>query len=180
MTTDEVVSAGYGDTGADPASLVVPGNAAVVDRRRRAVRRASTRRRASPRPPCRPGRASASSSSRRQITADGGTLVEVEGIDDPSITGYMLASDLAAKDSTAPIVRVLDPGGPFSPNGDSSHDEASIRGRFTELVDWTLRIRNGGGTTLYETTGTGSTFTVGWDGKVGGDPVAGRDLHGRP
>ena len=29
VTTDEVVSGGYGDTGADPASLVVPGNAAV-------------------------------------------------------------------------------------------------------------------------------------------------------
>ena len=107
-----------------------------------------------------------------QTAAEGDTLVAVEGVDDPSIHGFMRAADLAAKDSSAPIVRVLDPGGPFSPNGDASRDAASIRGRFTESVDWTLRVRNGSGTTLFETTGTGSDFTVGWDGKVGGKSVA--------
>ena len=154
VTTDEIVSAGYGDTGVDPTSLVVPGQRRRRDRRRDPVQRPRHRGRLGRRP-CRPGRACASSSSRSRSPPTGGTLVEVEGIDDPSITGFMLATDLAAKDSTAPIVRVLDPGGPFSPNGDASHDTASIRGRFTESVDWKLRVRNGGGTTVFETTGTG-------------------------
>jgi flagellar hook assembly protein FlgD len=169
VTTDEIVSAGYGDTGTDPTSLVVPGNAAVstdgaplftgLDTAAESTTTlpAGTRLRVVQQP--------------IQTSATGGTLVEVEGVDDPSITGYMLASDLAAKDSTAPVVRALDPGGPFSPNGDSSHDSASIRGRFTESVDWKLRIRNSGGSTVYETTGTGASFTLAWDGKVDGNPV---------
>ncbi|MFL5675043.1 MAG: FlgD immunoglobulin-like domain containing protein [Chloroflexota bacterium] len=170
VTTDEVVSAGYGDTGADPASLVVPGNAAVstdgatlftgldIAADTGTTLPAGTRLRVVDEP--------------TQVLAVGGTLVQVQGVDDPSITGYMLASDLAPKDSTPPVVRVLDPGEPFSPNGDASHDTASIRGRFTESVAWKLRIRNGSGTTLFETTGTGSTFTVPWDGKVAGKPVS--------
>ena len=36
LTTDEVTGATYADTGTDPTTLVVPGNAAVGDRRRRA------------------------------------------------------------------------------------------------------------------------------------------------
>ncbi len=170
VTTDEVVSAGYGDTGVDPASLVVPGNAAVATdgaalfsgldtlSAPTATLPAGTRLRVVEQP--------------TQTSAVGDTLVQVQGVDDPTINGYMRASDLAAKDSTAPVVRVLDPGLPFSPNGDSSHDAASIRGRFTESVAWTLRIKTTGGTLLYQTTGTGSTFTVPWDGKVGGHPVA--------
>jgi flagellar hook assembly protein FlgD len=169
VTTDEIVSAGYGDTGADPTSLVVPGNAAVstdgaslftgLDAAAEPTTTlpAGTRLRVVQQP--------------IQTSVVGGTLVEVEGVDDPSIHGYVLASDLAAKDSTAPLVRALDPGGPFSPNGDSSRDSASIRGRFTESVAWKLRIRNSGGTTVYETTGTGADFTLAWDGKVAGDPV---------
>jgi flagellar hook assembly protein FlgD len=170
VTTDEVVSAGYGDTGADPASLVVPGNAAVATDGAAlfsgldtlsdptATLPAGTRLRVVEQP--------------TQTSAVGDTLVQVEGVDDPTINGYMRASDLAAKDSTAPVVRVLDPGLPFSPNGDSSRDTASIRARFTESVTWTLRIKTTGGSLLYQTTGTGSTFTVPWDGKVGGTPVA--------
>ena len=114
-----------------------------------------------------------------QVAAEGDTLVEVVGVDDPTISGFMLATDLAAKDSSAPIVRVLDPGGPFSPNGDASHDDASIRGRFTESVDWALRIRNGSGATVYETTGTGSAFTrrLGWQGRR--TTRHGRDIRGQ-
>ena len=36
---------------------------------------------------------------------------------------------------------------------------------------WKLRIKDSGGSQLYETAGTGTTFTAAWDGKVGGNPV---------
>ena len=169
ITTDEVVSAGYGDTGVDPTSLVVPGNAAVATDGATLFGGLDTAAEGSTTLPV--GTRLRVVDQPTQIAAEGETLVEVVGVDDPTITGYMLATDLAAKDSSAPIVRVLDPGGPFSPNGDSSHDDASIRGRFTESVDWALRIRNSSGATVYETTGTGSTFTAAWDGKVSGHPV---------
>ena len=170
VTTDEVVSGGYGDTSVNPTSLVVPGNAAVTtdgagvygDLDSTGVPTttlpAGTRLHVVEQP--------------TQPSDAGGTLVEVAGIDDPSIAGYMLASDLAARDSTAPVVRVLDPGAAFSPNGDGQRDAASLRGRFTESVAWTLKIRDGADHELFSTTGTGSTFQVAWDGKVAGDPVA--------
>jgi len=168
VTTDEVVSAGYGDTGADPASLLVPGNAAVstdgaplfgdvTASDPAATLPAGTRLRVVDEP---------------TQTADvGDTLVEVLGVDDPSISGFMLATDLAPKDSAPPVVRVLDPGGPFSPDGDGSRDRASLRARFTESVAWKLRVLGDAGDVLFEQTGTGSTFTVAWDGTVGGNPV---------
>ena len=111
-----------------------------LDRWRRALRRPRRRRRPGRDAPGRdaPARRRAAHPDLRRRAA---RWSRSQGIDDPSIAGYMLASDLAAKDSTAPVVRVLDPGGPFSPNGDASRDTASIRGRFTESVAWTLRIR---------------------------------------
>ena len=156
VTTDEVVSGGYGDTSVNPTSLVVPGNAAVTtdgagvygDLDSTGVPTttlpAGTRLHVVEQP--------------TQPSDAGGTLVEVAGIDDPSIAGYMLASDLAARDSTAPVVRVLDPGAAFSPNGDGQRDAASLRGRFTESVAWTLKIRDGADHELFSTTGTGSTL----------------------
>jgi len=170
VTTDEVVSAGYGDTGVDPASLVTPGNAAVVANGASLFSGLDTLSAPSATLPA--GTRLRVVSKPTQTTAVGDTLVQVRGVDDPTITGYTRTSDLVPKDSTAPMVRVLDPGGPFSPNGDASHDATSIRGRFTESVDWTVRIKNGSGTALYQTTGTGSTFAVPWNGKVGGTPVA--------
>ncbi len=170
ITTDEVVSAGYGDTGVDPTSLVVPGNASVStdgaslfaspDTSTASVQAlpAGTRLRLVDEP--------------GQVTAAGAALVQVVGIDDPSITGYMAAPDLHPRDSTPPVVRVLDPGPPFSPNGDGQGDVASIRGRFTELVDWKLQVKDSASHVLLEKTGTGSTFTTTWDGLVGGHAVA--------
>ena len=87
LTTDDVVSAGYADTGVDPTSLVVPGNASVstdgaslftsLDTSTASVETlpAGTRLRLVDEP--------------GQATATGATLVQVVGIDDPSITGYM-------------------------------------------------------------------------------------------
>ena len=48
------------------------------------------------------------------LTAEGDPFVQVQGLDDPSIAGFMAATDLAPRDSAAPVVRALEPGGPFS------------------------------------------------------------------
>ena len=125
VTTDEVISAGYGDTGANPTSLVVPGNAEVsTDGRGHLQRPRHAGRAVARRFP--PGRASASSSSPTQVTADG---ADARRRSRASTTrrsaGFMVATDLAPRDSAAPIVRALEPGGPFSPNGDGAgrHDD---------------------------------------------------------
>jgi flagellar hook assembly protein FlgD len=171
ITTDEVVSAGYGDTGVDPASLVVPGNASVstdgaglfssLDTTAASLETlpVGTRLRVVAEPVSTTGAATAPQ------------LVEVVGVDDPSITGYMLATDLLPRDSAPPVVRVLDPGPPFSPNGDGQGDLATLRARFTESVDWDLKVKDGGGNVLLDKTGTGQTLSTTWDGLVNGYPV---------
>ena len=169
VTTDEVVSAGYGDTGVDPAALVVPGNASVstgganlysgLDTTAAAVDTlpAGTRLRVVDKP--------------GQATAAGAPIVQVVGLDDSSISGYMVATDLLARDSTAPVVRVLDAGAAFSPNGDGRRDTATLRGRFTESVAWTVRVTDGSNHVLLQQTGTGSSFAIPWNGIVSGHAV---------
>ena len=169
VTTDEVVSAGYGDTSANPTGLVVPGNAEVRTDGAALYGDASAGEATSTLPA---GTRLRVVSDPNQTTVEGGRLLEVEGLDDAGIAGFMLASDLAPRDSAAPVVRAVDVGaGRFSPNGDGQGDKAIVRGRFTETVAWTMRVRDGGGNTLYQTTGTGATFTAEWNGIVGGHAV---------
>ncbi len=170
VTTDEVVSAGYGDTGVDPTSLVVPGNAEVST--------AGASLYGGPDTTVAPTAALPAGTRLRvvddagQTTAEGPSLVQVKGLDDPATAGYMLTTDLAPRDSAAPVVRALDVGaGAFSPNDDGHGDRAVLRGRFTESVAWTLRIRGAANAVLFEKTGTGSTFEVEWNGFVGGAAV---------
>lgn len=171
VTTDEVLSAGYGDTSVDPTALTVPGNAEVTTDG--AMLYGDPIALATPTATIPLGTRLRVTETATQTTAAGDPLVEVQGIDDPSIVGFVDATDLTAKDSTAPLVRALDVGvGRFSPNGDGQGDTARIRARFTESVAWTLQVKNGGGTVLWQTTGTGSQLDTTWDGIVGGQPVA--------
>ena len=169
VTTDEVISAGYGDTGTNPTALAIPGNAEVSTEGAGIYSGLDTLSGPSATLPV--GTRVRVVEQPTQVTADGPVLVQVEGIDDPSIGGFMVSTDLAPRDSTAPIVRALEPGGPFSPNGDGQVDTATISGRFTEAVTWTLRVRNASGDVLFEKTGSGSTFQAAWDGLVNGAPV---------
>ena len=167
--TDDVVVGGYGDTSVDPTGLTIPGNASVVidgsglygapdaTVAPTTTLTAGTRLRVV----AQPGPA----------TLAGTPLVQVQGIDDTGISGFMLASDLVPRDSTAPLVRRLDTGGRFSPNGDGQGDSTTLQGTFTEPVAWTLRVRNGANAVLFQATGTGASFSVPWNGIVGGDAV---------
>ena len=169
VTTDEVVSAGYGDTGVHPATLVVPGNAEVSTDGAGLYGDVAATEPATTLPAGTRLRVVGDSG---QATAEGVPLVEVEGLDDPGISGFMQTTDLVARDSTKPVVRVLDVGaGRFSPNGDGRGEVAALRGRFTESVAWTLGVRNAGDDLLFHATGTGSTIEVGWNGIVGGEAV---------
>ncbi|HYX11640.1 MAG TPA: FlgD immunoglobulin-like domain containing protein [Candidatus Acidoferrum sp.] len=171
MTTTAVTKA-VGDTGLDPTSLVVPGRASVVA-------------------PDAPLYASAVPAVDEPILLDlpvdtrlktiatavpaAGTTpgtIQVQGLDDPSIAGYISAADLAPRDSRAPVLIGIDSGtGRFSPNEDGRFDEQVLTGIFSETVDWTVEIRNGAGDVVDTTPGHGSTFSVIWDGLVDGVAV---------
>jgi flagellar hook assembly protein FlgD len=172
MTTTAVTQA-VGDTGADPASLVVPGRAEVDS----------------------PGTALAASASGGASTADAvdlpeGTrlktlaigapatadtpaMIQVQGLDDPSIDGYVAADRLAPKDSRAPVLIGIDAGAArFSPNGDGRSDTQAVGALFSETVDWTFEVHAAGGAVVATQTGSGKELTVTWNGLVAGSPVA--------
>ena len=170
-TTGEIVNGGV-DTGAGPAALVVPGNAQVstedaplydgssLQGDPSGVVPAGTRLRVVAWP--------------LQTTAQGDPLVEVEGLDDPSIHGFMVASDLAPKDSAAPVVLRVDTGlGAFSPNADAVADTITIEARISDSVDWLVRFTTTDGSVLAERTGTGRDVAAMWDGLISGTPVGG-------
>ena len=170
VTTDEVVAGGYGDTSVDPTSLVVPGNASVAS--------SGAALYGTPEATASASSTLAAGTRLRVVAQPGSTstegtpFIEVQGIDDPSISGYVLATDLVARDNSAPAVRGLDAGGPISPNDDGNGDAATITGRFTESVAWTLQVKGSGGGVKFEATGSGPNFETTWNGKSGGNPVA--------
>ena len=170
VTTDEVLSAGFGDTSGDPTHLVVPGNASVsIDGADLFASADSTGTPAATLPAG--TRLRVVDQPAAAATVGSATLVRVQGLDDTSITGYMLATDLAPRDSTAPRVRALDAGGPISPNGDGRADQTTVNARFTETVNWTLRVQDPAAATVFQGTGTGATLAVPWNGLVGGHAV---------
>ncbi len=175
LTTDEVTGATYADTGTDPTTLVVPGNAEVVAGGAGLYDDAGLTPDAGTGQP--PATAPAGTRLRTVIAGDvptttGSGSVRVQGIDDPSIDGWMSVPDLLPRDSRGPQVWAVDTaGGRFSPNGDGRSDEARLSGRFSEPVAWRVRILGAGDAVLHETTGSGDAFDVVWNGLVGGAPL---------
>jgi flagellar hook assembly protein FlgD len=171
VTTDDVILGALKATDGDPATLQVPGNAAVGA--------AGAQLYAGVESGDAPGATLAAGTRLRVVeeavstTADGTQvpMVAVEGVDDPKISGFVPAADLAPKDDTPPAVRSLTVGGGFSPNGDGLFDTAVLRGRFTESVAWKLTVSDATSKVLLTSSGTGSNFNVTWNGLVSGKAV---------
>ena len=167
LTTREITGV-IGDTGVDPASFAVPGRASVavdgaelldIDGLATATLPTGTRLKTVSRPTW-------------TAPVDLTPVLQVEGLDDPSITGYVRTSQLAPRDSTAPILVGVEatPTG-ISPNGDSAFDTTQLSARFSETVNWTLRVTNANGDAVSEASGTSKEPVVPWNGLVGGTAV---------
>jgi flagellar hook assembly protein FlgD len=181
LTTTAITKA-VGDTGADPAALVVPGRASVeVPEAPLYATVAGATGSTAGDTAATPDEALLTLPDGTRLktlaiaapaTAESAAVVQVEGLDDPSISGYISAADLAPRDSRAPVLIGMDSGaGRFSPNGDGRSDNQSISGMFSESVAWTLEVKNGAGDVVETASGNGSTFNVTWDGLVDGTAV---------
>ena len=174
VTTDEILGEAYSPTSGDPAGLVVPGKADVAADGAGLYGQPATLTAVAAGAP-----ASTLAAGTRlrllesaEVTAvDGSTVLHVQGLDDPSIDGYMAAGDLTPRDSQAPVVRSLATGGTFSPNGDKIADTATLSGRLSESASWAVKVRDAAGTVLVSKTGAGSTFSATWDGTASGATV---------
>ena len=167
LTTSAITQA-VGDTGSDPAGLVVPGRASVL---------APAPTEAAVDAPADlltlpVGTRLKTVAITTPATTTSPAIVQVVGLDDPSISGNVSASTLAPRDSKAPALVGIDTGaGRFSPNGDDRSDTQTITGIFSESVAWTLTIKNAAGSVVEDAAGTGAAFTVTWDGLVDGTAV---------
>ena len=173
VTTDDILGAAWSDTSTDPASLQVPGNAAVTadaglygD-----PTTLTTADAGAPEETLTAGTRLRVVGSAGVTAADGTTIVHVQGVDDPTIDGYMAGGSLTPRDSRAPVVRSLQTGGAFSPNGDATMDTATLSGRLSEASDWTLQVRDASDALVFSQSGSGNTFNATWDGKVSGTVV---------
>ena len=170
LRTQDVTGATYADTSADPASMVVPGNASpaadaapvfgtVAD----AV--------AGTNPVATLGtdvKVRVDTKESATSAADGSP---VYAIHTDTVQGWMTGSSLIPRDSAAPRVWDVDAGaGTFSPNGDGTQDTLPISIRLSETADWTLRVRDGAWQTLATFTGSSDTATGTWAPAAGSVP----------
>ena len=95
------------------------------------------------------------------------TVFRVEGLDDPSIAGYVIARDLDPRDSWAPLVVSSNGGGgrTYSAAATGTH---KLSGTFNEAAAWTVTIKRGS-TAVATKQGTGSTFSMTWSPTDDGD-----------
>ena len=174
VTTDDILGEAYSDTSTDPASLLVPGNADVTAAAGLYGDPTSLTPAAAgdPDETLPAGTRLHVVGSTGSTATDGTAIVHVQGVDDPSIDGYVSAGTLTPRDSRAPVVRSLQTGGAFSPNGDATLDSATLSGRLSESASWTVQVRNAADALLFSQSGTGTTFAATWDGTASGATVA--------
>ncbi len=174
LTTDDVTGATSADTGVDPSKLVVPGNAQAGAAGAEIFASPSMTPDAEGAPPVvLPAGTRLRVVSSTAAAAVSGTAVHVQGLDDPSIDGWVVAGDLIPKDSTAPRVWGVDGGtSRFSPNGDDVGDTATVTGNLSETAAWTATVKDADGGALKTATGNGATFALTWDGTTGGGTAA--------
>jgi len=104
------------------------------------------------------------------LDADSGAIpVQVEGLDDPGLTGWMRAADLVEGDSTKPSISGVTAAARVSPNGDDRSETAEISASFSEPVDWQVRIKDVDGAVLHEASGQGTSAQTEWDALDGDD-----------
>ena len=167
LTTREVTGV-VADTGVDPATFVVPGRASVNSLGAELLAGETglvagtlddgTRLKLVSRP--------------NWLAPDGVGVYQVAGLDDESISGFVRSTQLIPRDSAAPVVVTVDAQPTtISPNGDDSFDSTNLSARFSESVDWTLRVTAGDGTVVRSTSGTSREPVVTWAGLTDGAAV---------
>ncbi len=170
LRTQDVTGAPSSDTAADPAGMVVPGNASPaadgapvygsVESAAAGGAPAATLRT--------DARVRVDAAEGATSMADGAPVYHVHTAD---VAGWMTGSSLIPRDSAAPQVWEVDDGtGAFSPNGDGSQDTMALSVRLSEVSTWTLRIVSPGGATLHRFDGSSDTAAVAWAPAAGSVP----------
>jgi flagellar hook assembly protein FlgD len=160
-----------GDTTLDPVALSIPGNASVaIDG---ATLFSDAGPGATPLRTLSAGTRLRLVGSANVVSAQSTAAAQVQGLDDPSINGFVDVASLAPRDSTAPAVTAVDLGsGAISPNGDGVNDFASMSGQFSEPASWTITVAAPAGNIVFQQAGTGPVFQAAWYPQASGQYVS--------
>ena len=107
------------------------------------------------------------------VPADDGVsdpALEVETLDG-SIGGWVDGAGLIPRDSAGPELWSMDGPGTISPNFDGYLDRLNLWARFSESVDWSVKLKDSGGDVVRTQDGTGHQAGITWDALPGGDPA---------
>ena len=107
------------------------------------------------------------------VPADDGAsdpALEVETLDG-SIGGWVDGAGLIPRDSAGPELWSMDGPGTISPNFDGYLDRLNLWARFSESVDWSVKLKDSGGDVVRTQDGTGHQAGITWDALPGGDPA---------
>ena len=96
--------------------------------------------------------------------------LEVETLDG-STGGWVDGAGLVPRDSAGPELWSMDGPDTISPNFDGYLDQLNLWARFSESVDWSVKIRDPGGDVVRTQDGTGHQAGITWDALLGGDPA---------
>jgi flagellar hook assembly protein FlgD len=166
-TTDSITGAAYASTDAHPASFVVPGAAQTTVNAGLYPDYTMANDPTTGAPPALLGAGRSVRIDAQVGTARDGSAAFAVRTLDGSASGIVAGSQLSPRDSAPPDAWQLDSRTTFSPNGDGVGDVADVSGRFSESVSWQVLFLNASGATLATSAGTGSTFSTGWNGRIG-------------
>lgn len=171
LNTADVTGASYASTSADPATMVVPGNATPkVDGAALYGTAADAVAGTNPVKTLAASTIVRVDATESGVSAVDGSPVYAVHLDDGT-KGWMTGSSLTPRDSLAPrLWTVSDGTGAFSPNGDGVGDTMPISLRLSETSSWKLAVVNDAGTTLASASGQGSTAAMTWAPAAGSVP----------
>ena len=104
-----------------------------------------------------------------KVAGSGDTAVyRTVGLDDPSITGFVVARDIEPRDSIAPHLAELSGGSGKAYTTGATDGVHTLAGTLNETAAWSVTVKRGDATVAAKS-GSGSTFSVGIDAAVAGD-----------
>ena len=96
--------------------------------------------------------------------------LEVETLDG-STAGWVDGAGLIPRDRAGPELWSMDGPDTISPNFDGYLDRLNLWARFSESVDWSVKIKDGDGDVVRSQDGTGHQAGISWDALLGDDPA---------
>jgi hypothetical protein len=167
-TTDVLDGASASNTSKHPATFQAPGAAAVGDAPISLYQGAAL------------GESTGAALAAGEVVRVTDVVPAEDGVSDPSlevatldgsIGGWVDGAGLLPRDSAGPELWSMDGPRTLSPNFDGYLDRLNLWARFSESVDWSVKIKDPGGDVVRTDDGTGHQAGITWDALLGGDPA---------